>query len=309
MARRQPWRERFIVHPFADTFPMLTGPARAELREDIRKHGVREPIVLWLDNREIAASGDINHSADDGELYLVDGRNRLEIANELGIELGSHQVKWTQAYSLRSGFGGKESTRWVASDPDAEALIMSLNVHRRHLTPAQRRQAIRKYAALNPNASDRKIARTAGVDHKTVAKARQEGRQMGTLPQKTQPRERVKQAIAVNPSASTRETATAAAVSEATVRRTRKELGQEKPKRSTPAPKLQNATRDFAIRRLRRELTKLTADQLENLTHIDSSEVSIKAISAYAATVEDTYAALHAQITRLSETKKGQQLS
>lgn len=308
MARRQPWRERFTVHPFADTFPMLTGPARAELREDIRKHGVREPIVLWLDNREIAASGDINRSAGDGELYLIDGRNRLEIANELGIELGSHQVKWTQAYSLRSGFGGKQSTRWVASDPDAEALILSLNVHRRHLTAAQKQKAIKTYATLNPHASDRKIARTVGVDHKTVAKARN-GARSGDIPQNTQPRERATQAVLANPSLSNRELAQTADVSEYTVRQARKELSQEKPKRPTPAPKPQNAARDFAIRRLRRELSKLTDDQLENLTHIDSSEVTAKALNGYAATVEETYEALQGQIARLSKTKKGQQLS
>src|SRR5262245_31460341 len=102
MSKRIPWRDRFTVHPFADTFPMLAGPVRTDLLEDIRKHGVLEPIVLWLDNREIAASGDIDASPDDGDLYLIDGRNRLEIATELGLELGTHQVKWMEAYRLQS---------------------------------------------------------------------------------------------------------------------------------------------------------------------------------------------------------------
>jgi ParB-like chromosome segregation protein Spo0J len=305
MDKHTPWRERVKVHPFADTFPMLTGPARAGLREDIRKHGVREPIVLWLDNREIAASGNTDASPDEGELYLVDGRNRLAIAMELGLE-PELQVRWTEAYRLRSGFGGKQSTRWVAKDPDPEALIMSLNVHRRHLTAAQKQKAIKAYATLSPNASNRKIARTIGVSDKTVAKTRN-GAPNAEIPQKTQPRERVKQAVLANPSLSNRELAKAADVSEATVRRARMELDQpSQPKRPKPAPKLQ-PVRDPVISRLNRELTKLAEEQVENLAHIDASEVSIKTMNAYAVKVDETHAALQAHIKRL--TTKGKKLS
>lgn len=54
-------------HPYADIFPWLDGPAREELKADIAKNGVLEPIVFL------------------GE-FILDGRNRYIIARELGIE-------------------------------------------------------------------------------------------------------------------------------------------------------------------------------------------------------------------------------
>jgi len=54
-------------HPFADIFPWIDGPAFQELKADIGKNGVLEPIVFL------------------GE-YVLDGRNRYLAARELGIE-------------------------------------------------------------------------------------------------------------------------------------------------------------------------------------------------------------------------------
>lgn len=54
-------------HPYADIFPWLDGAAREELKADIAKNGVLEPIVFL------------------GE-FILDGRNRYIIARELGIE-------------------------------------------------------------------------------------------------------------------------------------------------------------------------------------------------------------------------------
>lgn len=53
-------------HPYADIFPWIEGAAREELKADIQKNGVLEPIVFL------------------GE-YILDGRNRYTIARELGI--------------------------------------------------------------------------------------------------------------------------------------------------------------------------------------------------------------------------------
>lgn len=54
-------------HEYANLFPMLAGPALDELREDIRAHGVREPVVFLGD-------------------AILDGRNRYICARDLGME-------------------------------------------------------------------------------------------------------------------------------------------------------------------------------------------------------------------------------
>lgn len=54
-------------HEYANLFPMLAGPALDELREDIRAHGVREPVVFLGD-------------------AILDGRNRYMCARDLGME-------------------------------------------------------------------------------------------------------------------------------------------------------------------------------------------------------------------------------
>lgn len=54
-------------HEYANLFPMLAGPALDELREDIRAHGVREPVVFLGD-------------------AILDGRNRYMCARDIGVE-------------------------------------------------------------------------------------------------------------------------------------------------------------------------------------------------------------------------------
>ena len=54
-------------HQYANLFPMLQGEALDRLREDIREHGVREPVVFLGD-------------------AILDGRNRYMCARDLGIE-------------------------------------------------------------------------------------------------------------------------------------------------------------------------------------------------------------------------------
>lgn len=54
-------------HDYANIFPMLHGEALDALREDIRIHGVREPVVFL-----------------DGA--ILDGRNRYQCARDLGAE-------------------------------------------------------------------------------------------------------------------------------------------------------------------------------------------------------------------------------
>lgn len=64
--------------------------------------------------------------------------------------------------------------------------VVALNEHRRArtapMTNEEKRMRIAAAHKANPNASDREIARDAGVDHKTVGAARKEVLTVGNFP-------------------------------------------------------------------------------------------------------------------------------
>lgn len=94
-------------HPFADIFPWLEGAAREELKADIAKNGVLEPIVFL-----------------DGA--ILDGRNRYDIARELGIEY--------------------PYVEYEGDDP--LGFVISKNLQRRHLSESQRAMVAAKLAKM-----------------------------------------------------------------------------------------------------------------------------------------------------------------
>ena len=53
------------VHPQADIFPMLPADEMKELAQDIKQNGLQMPIIIGHD--------------EEGELCLIDGRNRRRI--------------------------------------------------------------------------------------------------------------------------------------------------------------------------------------------------------------------------------------
>jgi hypothetical protein len=98
---------------------MLADGYLRELGEDIKKHGLRTPVVLWS---ETADGGDGSVPA-----YLLDGRNRLDAMELVGMattEVGdqgqhrlSHQI----------------DAKYLHSDP--AAYVITANLRRRHLRP------------------------------------------------------------------------------------------------------------------------------------------------------------------------------
>ena len=103
------------VHPAADAFPMMNAEQFEGLKADIKENGQNDSIVYWKGQ-------------------LIDGRNRLKACRELGIEPNECEVD--------------EETEPVA-------FILSANLHRRHLTTAQRAMVASKLATLK-NGGDRK---------------------------------------------------------------------------------------------------------------------------------------------------------
>jgi N6-adenosine-specific RNA methylase IME4 len=86
-------------HPIANIFPLMAGDDYAALVADIAEHGQHEPIWLHPDGR------------------IIDGRNRYRACCDLGV---------VPEYRTWDGNGS------------LVAFIVSLNLHRRHLTSSQR---------------------------------------------------------------------------------------------------------------------------------------------------------------------------
>lgn len=87
-------------HPYAKLFPLLPDDRLHELAEDIRQHGLRQRIIV-----------------DDQE-RIIDGRNRYRACQMAGVE--------------------PELEPFVGTDEEVLRLVISLNLHRRHLKESQR---------------------------------------------------------------------------------------------------------------------------------------------------------------------------
>jgi hypothetical protein len=151
------WRDHLKVHPAADFFPLLseTDPAALkELAEDIRQHGQREP-ASYIKN-------------SDGDLVLLDGRNRLDALEMLGRKIDINDSSMFEQRSLSI---------------NAQAFIISKNIHRRHLTPEKKRDLIGLLLKANPEKSDRHIAKTVKASHHTVEAVRAKLESTGQIAQ------------------------------------------------------------------------------------------------------------------------------
>jgi hypothetical protein len=147
------WRAHLKVHPAADPFPLLPPDELQALADDIKKNGLRYPIILWK-----GAEG----------TFLLDGRNRLDAMALAGVPILDDNGA-LKHWSLREG--------------DPYELVVSLNVHRRHMNTEQRQELLITLIVQQPEQSNRQIAKKIGVDHKTVGVARAKGEQLGRIPQ------------------------------------------------------------------------------------------------------------------------------
>lgn len=97
-------------HPVADIFPMMSDREFIDLVDDIREHGLREPVWLHADGR------------------IIDGRNRYNACRRLGEEV--------------------EFRTYAGDDEGLVPFVLSLNLHRRHLDESQRAMVAARIANM-----------------------------------------------------------------------------------------------------------------------------------------------------------------
>lgn len=137
-----------MFHELANAFPLISGEAFDELVEDIKVHGLNDPIVMF-------------------EGKILDGRNRWRACQHLGIP--HTEVKL------------EDLAKRQHRDVDPVAFVWSKNAVRRQLSPSQRAMAATKL--LNTKQGDNrhttdtkttaeKAAALAGVGKRSVLRAK-----------------------------------------------------------------------------------------------------------------------------------------
>jgi hypothetical protein len=236
-SKSKSWRDLLPVHPAAELFPMMSEEELRALGEDIKKNGLREGVALL-----------------DGK--LLDGRNRLEAMEAVGIKLttGNGQIEWAKI----------PSRNVKGSDPIA--FVISKNIHRRHLTADQKRDVIAKLIKATPEKSDRQIAEQTRASPTTVGKVRKDLEQAGDvskLDTRADTKGRKQQArrgpsTAKSP---TKSPAVIAAADRAEVRAEQKPRPKPAPKPEQPAsqidPELDKLRADLALERLKHKTTRI----------------------------------------------------
>jgi DNA-binding Lrp family transcriptional regulator len=154
------WRDVLNIHPAAELFPRMSPDELRALGEDIKKNGLTSSIAITSDKQ------------------LLDGRNRLDAMEMVGIEF-----KFARAarglFRIDVGTDGLYWPNIVDSDP--YAYVISANIHRRHLNVYQRDELITKLLKADPKKSNRQIAKMVKASHPHVAKVRQQAEKTGDV--------------------------------------------------------------------------------------------------------------------------------
>ena len=107
-------------HPIANIFPMMGEAELEDLSNDIMQNGLRQPIVVY-------------------EGKILDGRNREKACQLIGLSpylINENKIKVSEELGVDTGYLPSPYTDYKGDDP--LGYVLSLNLHRRHLTASQR---------------------------------------------------------------------------------------------------------------------------------------------------------------------------
>jgi molecular chaperone DnaK (HSP70) len=125
-----------VAHELAALMPMIEGQEFLNLKADIKRNGIQEPIRLFQGK-------------------ILDGRNRCKAAKELEREGGFT-------------FKASDFKEFTGTVEDAEAYVIPANFQRRQMSNKQKAEVVAKMIAKYPEASNRKIAALCSLTHAFV---------------------------------------------------------------------------------------------------------------------------------------------
>jgi hypothetical protein len=169
---KKSWRQLLPVHPAAELFPMMSEEELRALGKDIGTNGLQSPIAIFRKN----VSGRCEYA-------LLDGRNRLDAMEAVGVEFGISCKKgycyFTTPVIMPYDFPDFPDPIMVDTDP--YAFVLSANAHRRHLTLEQKRELIEKVLKMAPQKSDRQVSEAVKVSPSTVGAIRKSLEKVGDV--------------------------------------------------------------------------------------------------------------------------------
>jgi hypothetical protein len=153
------WRDYIKVHPATDLLPLMSDEELKELGEDIKKNGLQEKAICY--NR--AKYRWDGSPPPPPEYVLVDGRNRLDALERVGIKLALP----TGGLSANDPHIEVVHHRFEEDERAVLSYVISANIHRRHLTTEQKRmtpaQAKQAAEAIATQLNDA-CAKAAGLE-------------------------------------------------------------------------------------------------------------------------------------------------
>jgi hypothetical protein len=156
------WRDVLPVHPAAEQFELLSPDELKALGEDIRKNGLQQAIII--------------SSKSNGDELLLDGRNRLDAMERVGVKfnLKRHKHGWWNLDILEEGVPtiNIDLAYTIGDSVDPYDYVIGANIRRRHLTAEQKRDLIEKLISATPEKSDRQIADEIKSNRTTVGQIR-----------------------------------------------------------------------------------------------------------------------------------------
>jgi hypothetical protein len=137
-------------HPITEEYAPFTLAETVAMRISLKENGLLMPIATW-----------------NGQ--IVDGRHRERLCRELRIRPRYNDI-----------------TKKFQTEAEMRRYVAALNEHRRSrttpLTNAEKRSLVAVELKVDPERSNRQIAETVKVDHKTVASVRAETEARGEIP-------------------------------------------------------------------------------------------------------------------------------